>query len=65
MDIEELKKRMKETQDKMQNEFIDKVYDELKHLNEKASRKDYEPTEHEKEVFGNIATIIAYMMKWF
>ena len=40
MNIEELKKRMKETQDKMQNEFIDKVYDEIEHLNEKANRKD-------------------------
>lgn len=65
MTIEELKKRMKETTDKMQNDFIDKIYDEIEHLNEKANRKDYEPTEHEREVFGKIATIITNMMKWF
>lgn len=65
MTLEELQKQIKENKDKMQNEFIDKIYDSVEHLNNKANRKDYEPTDHEREVFGKIATIINNMMKWF
>ena len=58
MTREELQKKMKETQDKMQNDFIDKLYDEIEYLLEKFNRKDYEPTEHEREVFNKIHIII-------
>lgn len=65
MTIEELQKQMKENKDKMQNEFIDKLLDQIEHYNDKANRRDYVPTDHEKEVFSKIATIIINMTKWF
>lgn len=65
MTIKELQRQMKETKDKMQNEFIDKIYDSIEHLSNKANKKDYEPTQHEREVFNKINTIISNMMKWF
>lgn len=65
MTIEELQKQMKENKDKMQNEFIDKLLDQVEHYNDKANRRDYVPTDHEKEVFSKIATIIINMTKWF
>lgn len=65
MTIEELKRQMLETKNKMQDEFIDKLLDQIEHYNDKANRRDYVPTEHEKEVFSKIATIIINMAKWF
>ena len=58
-------KAMKENKDKAQNEFIDKIYDSIEHLCNKANKKDYVPTNHEKEVFSKIATIIKDMERWF
>lgn len=65
MTIEELKKAMQETKAKQQNEFIDKLLDTVENLLDKANKKDYEPTQHEREVFKQIYTIIINMNNWF
>ena len=48
-----------------QDKFIDEIVDKVEFLNEKANRKDYEPTLHEKQQFERIYTIIINMAKWF
>lgn len=63
--IEQLKQRMKEAQEKIQNDFIDKIYSDIEFLLEKANRSDYEVTQHEKEVFNRICVIINNMKTWF
>lgn len=65
MTKEELQKRMKEHQEQMQNEFIDKLLEQVEWLNEKANRKDYETTAHEKVVLNKICSIINNMKTWF
>ena len=63
--MEELMKQMQESKAKMQNEFIDKIHDMVEHLSEKANKKDYNSTNHEREVFNKIKTIINNMANWF
>ena len=46
MTKEELKQAIRRNQEKMQDDYIDKVYDEISYLCEKANSKDYEPTNH-------------------
>ena len=65
MTKEELAKKLKENQDKAQNEFIDKLLEMVEYLCEKANRKDYVPTEHEFRTFGLIVRIIKNMNEWF
>jgi hypothetical protein len=65
MNLQELKERQKELKDQMQNEFIERLLDNIEHLVEKANRKDYEPTEHERVTFNKIYNIIVNMSKWF
>ena len=65
MTKEEIMKRLRESQEQIQNEFIDKILDSVEFLLEKANRKDYEPTEHERQQFGKIYTIITNMNNWF
>lgn len=61
----ELERQIKANKEKQQNDFIDKLEENVNWLLEKANRRDYEPTQHEKEVFGRIATIIDNMKNWF
>lgn len=63
--LEEMQAHLKELNAKGQDQFIDKIYDEIDLLCEKANRKDYEPTDHEREVFGKIVVIVSNMNKWF
>lgn len=65
MTKEEIMKRLRESQEQIQNEFIDKILDSVELLLEKANRRDYEPTEHERQQFGKIYTIITNMNNWF
>lgn len=65
MTKEEVVKRLRESQEQIQNEFIDKILDSVEFLLEKANRRDYEPTDHEREQFGKIYTIITNMNNWF
>ena len=64
-ELEELQKRYRASLDQAQNDFIDKIYNDVEWLCEKANRKNYEPTQHERDTFGQIYTIIANMNKWF
>lgn len=65
MNLEELKQKQKEIEEKMQNEFINKLYNDIEHLINKAIRKDYQPTVHEKEVLNKIHCMINDLVKWF
>ena len=62
---EVLEKMMRETKDKQQNEFIDKLYEMVDNLCEKANKKVYQPTDHERKVFRKIYNIITAMNNWF
>ena len=64
-EMQELLKQYRLTKDKLQNEFIDKVFDMVEHLSEKTNRKDYVATDHEREVFRKIYIIITNMNNWF
>ena len=65
MTKEELQQAIRRNQEKMQDDYINKIYDELLYLCEKANLKTYEPTAHEKITLGKIQTIINDMCKWF
>lgn len=65
MTKELLQQKMKEVKDKMQNDFIDDLFDRVQNLCEKAIKKDYEPTEHERIIFNQIRIIITNMQDWF
>jgi len=65
MTREELAKAIRANQEEMQNNFIDKLTSEVEYLLEKANKADYIPTDHEREQFGKIATIVANMNNWF
>ena len=62
---EELLAEMKRIREVEQDKFIDKIANDIEFLNEKANRKDYEPTLHEKQQFERIHTIVTNMAKWF
>ena len=63
--LEEMQKAMKEIKEKQQNEFIDKIVEMVDLLCEKANRKDYEPTQYEKEMLNHIYVVITNMNNWF
>ena len=63
--IAKLEQQIRANKDKMQNEFIDKIFNDLQFLSEIAIKKDYQPTEHEREVFGQIVRIVNGINQWF
>ena len=65
MTKEEIKRQLRENQEKMQNESIDRILDSVEFLLEKANCRDYKPTDYEREQFGKIYTIITNMNNWF
>lgn len=65
MTKEDLLQLMRTNQEKMQDAYIDKIYDELLYLCETSSFKTYEPTAHERLIFNKIKIIIDDMSKWF
>ena len=65
MTKEELQQAIRKNQEKMQEQFIDKIYDDISYLCEKASYKSYEPTNYERLIFNKIKNIIDDMSKWF
>lgn len=65
MTIEGIKRQLRENQEKMQNELIDRILDDVELLFENANRRYYEQTEHEREQFGKIFNIINNMVRWF
>lgn len=58
MNIKELKEQMQNIKDKSQNEFIEKLLDMVEHYAEKTNKKDYTPTNHERETFRKILIMI-------
>ena len=65
MTNEDVMKSLRESEEHIQNDFIDKVLDSVQLLLEKANCRDYKPTDHEREQFGKIYTIIVNMSNWF
>lgn len=64
-DIEKAKALLREADERIQDEFIDDLLCKVEFLLDKASKKGYEPTEHERVQFGRIVTIIINMNLWF
>lgn len=65
MTKEEIKRQLRANQEKMQNELINKILNDVELLFKNANRRYYEQTEHERKQFGKIYNIIANMVKWF
>ena len=65
MTKEELQQAIRKNQETIQDQFIDKIYDDISYLCEKANLKNYEPTNHERIIFNEIKIIIHNMSKWF
>lgn len=63
VNIEELKKALRETEEKIQNEFIDSLFDKVQFLLERSEKPSYQPTAHERETVAKIAEIIN-SIKW-
>lgn len=63
LDVQALRKSLRKTQEKIQNDFINRIYDDVQFLGEKADRESYEPTAHERETVAKIAEIIN-SIKW-
>ena len=57
---EQLDQQIKELQEKMQNEAIDKVFELVENLHEKANRSDYNLTLYEMKK----VTQMYHMFKW-
>ena len=65
MTKEELQQAIRRNQETMQDQFIDKIFNDISYLCEKANSKDYKPTNHERFIFNEIKIIIDNMSKWF
>lgn len=63
MNAQELALRQKELQDKMQNEFIDKLADMVDNYLDKVNKRGYEMTLHEVAMFEKIWMKIDYIDK--
>lgn len=64
MDLNELMKRQKELNEKLQNDFIDKIKSDVDFLKEKYERQDYVPTQHEKQVIGEITNAMYDIVRY-
>ena len=58
---EEIERQMQELKEKMQNEFIDKLYDQVSVYNEKVNDKNYKLTLHEQKQLTKIHSMITWM----
>lgn len=67
--MDELLKEMKKDYDKLIKEgqllYAEKVLEMVKNYCEKANKKDYDPSNEEREVFGEIVKIVNNMKEWF
>ena len=63
MDAKELERLQKELQDKMQNEFIDKLADMVDNYLDKVNKRGYEMTAHEVATFEKVYKQIDYIDK--
>ena len=65
MTIEEMMAKMKELNAKQQEQYISKLADMVDVLCDKANKRDYEPTNKEREIFEHIRKVINNMANWF
>lgn len=65
MTKEELNKKLREKEEKFQNEYIDMLYTDISFLCEISMKKTYDPTDYERYIFSKIKVIIDNMSKWF
>lgn len=61
----DLLNEMRVLKEKQQNDFIDKLNNDIDWLIEKAMKKEYQATEHERTIFNNIRQKLENMNKWF
>lgn len=55
---ENLLKQMRKNEEKMQNQFIDKIYDAVDLFASKVSSSTYQITQHERDTFKEIERLI-------
>ena len=55
---ESLQKQLRANEEKTQNEFANKVLQDIQWWNEKANRKDYKPTAEENQAFIQVLNIV-------
>lgn len=65
MTLEEMLKLSNQLREEQQEEFMKKLVEMVENLAEKANKKDYHPTNNEREMFRQIYTIINDMNNWF
>lgn len=65
MTLEEMLKLSNQLREEQQEEFMKKLVEMVENLVEKANKKDYDPTNNEREMFRQIYTIINDMNNWF
>ena len=65
MTKEECEEQLRKNRETMQEQFMEKILNDISYLNEKSNQKDYEPTDKERNMFGQIVTIVNNMNKWF
>ena len=65
MTKEECEEQLRKNRETMQEQFMEKILNDISYLNEKSNQKDYEPTDKERNMFGQIVVIVNNMNKWF
>lgn len=62
---EKLEKEIQEHKQKMQLDFTTDLLDRIEHYNNKALKKDYEPSNEERIQFNIMVNIFNNMKEWF
>lgn len=65
MTKEEILQKTRDVEDKIQDDFIDKIYTDVSFLLKKAIKKDYIPTNHERKTFDIIRRMLNNANDWF
>lgn len=63
--FEEMQQELKRLRQKQQDEFIDKLEQQIDWMIEKANDSSYQATDHERVVFNRIRQKLENMNKWF
>lgn len=65
MTEQDIRAELRALAEERQDAFIDGLLEKVRLLAEKAVRKDYDPTVHEKQAFAEIVGIVDDMKGWF
>ena len=65
MTSKEMQNKMREFQEKQQNDFIDSLVEKVELFIETVIKKDYEFTGHERVQFCKIAALVKQIDEWF